>query len=405
MKGKLVLFIILLFPLTGIAQYKVFEDYVAKYHAIAVSEMHRTGVPASIKLAQGLLESNAGRSELATRANNHFGIKCSNNWNGNTFYKEDDDYIDGKLIKSCFRAFRDVEESYIAHSEFLRDPAKINRYGFLFHLPTTSYKEWAHGLKKAGYATDPNYGNRLIKIIEDYQLYQYDAKVTPMDVPVVADLGAKGTNRSQVRLPQKIVFNNGVRMIYTKGGESVAQIASRIKISEERILRYNEGLSSITQVPAYGERVYVSRKRTHYRGKQDWHYIQEGETVYFVAQLYGIQLSNLHSKNRLKSGEEPAVGTRLKLKGKRIKKSERPVLRSKETNVLPEQPLETSPDKDHVVPNIQESMTGNLHYHKVEPGDTLYQISRKYNVSVEDLRTLNNLESDLIKTGQVLTIR
>ena len=149
--------------------------YINLYKDLAVAEMIRTGIPASIKLAQAMLESNCGRSELACKANNHFGIKCGNDWNGNHFKKEDDDYEDGQLVKSCFREFRTVYDSYVAHSDFLTDPAKSARYGFLFDLKTTDYQGWANGLSRAGYATDPQYANRLISLIEKYHLDQNNA--------------------------------------------------------------------------------------------------------------------------------------------------------------------------------------------------------------------------------------
>ena len=138
---------------------------------MAIQEMHRTGIPASITLAQAIVESSWGKGQLAMQSNNYFGIKCNNNWNGETFYQKDDDYKNGKLIPSCFRKYNSVEESYIDHSNFLMGSA---RYASLFNLSKTDYKGWAKGLKAAGYATDPLYAQKLIEKIEVYQLYQYD---------------------------------------------------------------------------------------------------------------------------------------------------------------------------------------------------------------------------------------
>ncbi|MEM9261275.1 MAG: glucosaminidase domain-containing protein, partial [Bacteroidota bacterium] len=152
------------------------ERYIKRYKDIAIREMERSGVPASIKLAQGILESDSGKSRLASAANNHFGIKCGSQWKGEEYYKRDDDYDDnGQLIKSCFRKYRNPDASYVAHSEFLRDPAKSFRYGFLFRLDPTDYRGWAEGLRRAGYATNPRYPQLLISIIERYNLQQYDA--------------------------------------------------------------------------------------------------------------------------------------------------------------------------------------------------------------------------------------
>jgi flagellum-specific peptidoglycan hydrolase FlgJ len=162
----------------GLANKKLTENYIYTYKNIAISEMKRTGIPASIKLAQGILESDLGRSPLANLANNHFGIKCGKDWGGEVFYKLDDDTDStGTLIESCFRAFSSGAESYTAHSEFLTNPAKASRYGFLFDLASTDYVGWANGLKFAGYASDPSYPQKLIKIIENNKLYLFDENI------------------------------------------------------------------------------------------------------------------------------------------------------------------------------------------------------------------------------------
>ncbi len=154
---------------------KLADHYISTYKEIAISEMHRSGIPASIKLAQGLLESDWGRSDLATIANNHFGIKCGSQWTGKVFAKEDDDRDSkGNLIMSCFRAYDDPFESYIAHTDFLMDSRKAYRYGFLFEYDHTDYRKWAKGLLKAGYATDKKYPKKLIQIIEQYELFLFD---------------------------------------------------------------------------------------------------------------------------------------------------------------------------------------------------------------------------------------
>ena len=172
--------LILAFVLLGTINSLIAQDrqeYIDQYSVIAIAEMRRAGIPASIKLAQGILESNAGASMLAVKANNHFGIKCGGEWRGKAMHKKDDDRNrDGRLVKSCFRWFDSAEQSFIAHSEFLMDPAKDHRYGFLFDLDVTDYKSWAHGLKKAGYATNPRYPQLLISIIENYGLHRYDTE-------------------------------------------------------------------------------------------------------------------------------------------------------------------------------------------------------------------------------------
>ncbi|MEM6966187.1 MAG: glucosaminidase domain-containing protein [Bacteroidota bacterium] len=156
--------------------YDVPTNYIETYKDIAIREMHRSGIPASITLAQGILESSWGKGALARKANNHFGIKCKRYWNGSTFYIEDDDYKDGKLMKSCFRAYDDAEESYVDHTNFLMDNA---RYQKLFTYERTDYKRWAHGLKKCGYATDKRYAYKLISSIKKYRLDKYDTAPDP----------------------------------------------------------------------------------------------------------------------------------------------------------------------------------------------------------------------------------
>lgn len=170
LKYAAVLLIIINFSFSNSPEREVW-NYVEEYKDLAVAEMYRTGIPASITLAQGLHESNYGQSRLATEANNHFGIKCKSYWVGQTFYHKDDDYKDGKLMESCFRSYKSALESYVDHSNFL---LTTKHYQSLFDIDKTDYKNWAHGLKKCGYATDPHYAEKLIKKIEKYYLAQYD---------------------------------------------------------------------------------------------------------------------------------------------------------------------------------------------------------------------------------------
>jgi len=172
MKIVLLLFFPLVFIMSPSKESNLSKNYIDRYKELAVVEMHRSGIPASIILAQGLHESNYGRSPLATKANNHFGIKCKNYWMGQRYYHLDDDYDDqGKLLESCFRKYENSLDSYVDHSNFLM---KSTNYENLFNYPNTDYISWAIGLKKAGYATDPKYAEKLVKKIEQYELYQYD---------------------------------------------------------------------------------------------------------------------------------------------------------------------------------------------------------------------------------------
>lgn len=391
-------------------QNQAYKDYIEKYKNLAISEMQRTGIPASIKLSQALIESNAGRSELAISANNHFGIKCGGDWNGKTFHKEDDDFDEkGNLKKSCFRHFESAEESFIAHSEFLRNPAKMNRYGFLFQLPTTDYVGWAEGLKKAGYATSPSYAHTLIRVIEQYNLHALDQPLNPISEPVVALPGDKKALLPLPKLPKKVVKNNGIPMVFAQAGDTPQKIAERTGTKLERVLKSNELLESANQILPYGERVYLSPKKHHLRGHHiTWHYVQAGESLYSISQLYGIKLKTLMSRNRLNPGEEPAVGTRVNIRRK-IKAKDKPVLRSTTPTILPSKPEITTPDPE--ITHLHIDSTSNLdqnpliqRIHKVEPGDTLYNISRKYGVTIQDLKSINKLQGDTIQIGQELII-
>jgi hypothetical protein len=294
---------LMIFSLNANAQNKFYQDYVEKYKFIAISEMHRTGIPASIKLAQALIESNAGRSELAQKANNHFGIKCGGDWNGNSFHKEDDDYdSNGVLKKSCFRQFSSTEESFVAHSEFLRNPSKVNRYGFLFNLSTTDYVAWAEGLKKAGYATNPNYAKTLIRVVEEYKLDLLDEVVVPSDAPILAS-NKKDIQKQakKYKYPERVVQNNSIPMVFARVGDTPMKISQRTGVNIDRILKANEEIGSANRVLEYGERVYLSLKRSTLRSNEvRWHYVQKGESMYSISQKYGIRLNKLLWKNHLK---------------------------------------------------------------------------------------------------------
>ncbi|MEO1408768.1 MAG: glucosaminidase domain-containing protein [Bacteroidota bacterium] len=386
------------------------EAYIEKYKDIAIAEMERAGVPASIKLAQGLLESGAGTSTLAKRANNHFGMKCGARWEGKTFYREDDDYDEnGKLIKSCFRVYRNADASFVAHSEFLRDPNKNFRYGFLFRLNPRDYKAWARGLKKAGYATSPTYATNLINIIERYQLYRYDRMLpgTIEDTGPPEDL-ALGIQRV-----------NDVKLVLAVANETPADIALRTGVSISRILKYNERINDPNQALRKNERVYLQRKRSSYRGQKKFHFVRAGETMFSIAQRYGLRLDKLYRKNRMEEGSEPATGSQLKIRGwTRVKKA--PALRSEvipegdpespelewEEEVEPETPGFEIDFNEPVIEIEEEVEAGGAElYHEVIKGETLFGLARRYGTTVEEIKTLNRLDSNIISVGQRLRVK
>ena len=272
-------------------------EYIQRYKKIAVDERNRAGIPASIKLAQGLLESGAGTSALAREAKNHFGVKCGSDWRGDTYYLKDDDYDENGVLKeSCFRVYNSPEESYIAHSEFLRDPNKAYRYGFLFRLEPTDYKKWAKGLTTAGYATSPTYGDALIGIIDQYKLYDFDTGVAN---PGISD----------------VIFINDVKMITAKLGQTPAELAQTYRVKLKCLLAYNEELKGANQPLDASQHIFLQRKRRFFRGGQKEHTVRPGETMFSISQAYGVRLKSLRKKNKLDVGQEPAFGERLHLRG------------------------------------------------------------------------------------------
>ena len=263
------------------------EKYIEQFATLAVEEMYRSGVPASITLAQGLLESRYGLSELAVKGNNHFGIKCHNNWDGKRMYYDDD------RKGECFRKYQTPEESFRDHSDFLR---YRDRYSFLFDFRVTDYKSWAHGLKKAGYATDPAYPKKLINLIEEYKLYEYDRKghelpATPSQIERDAQLSQTKKEQFSFSLSRPVYTRNGVPFVYAEEGDTYESLASMYDLFPREILRFNDRWSSDGLKP--GDVVYLrSKKRKAARGL-DKHVMEEGETLAEISQRYAIKLSRI----------------------------------------------------------------------------------------------------------------
>ncbi len=299
--------------------------YIQSYKDLAVSEMKRTGVPASITLAQGMLESDYGRSSLARMANNHFGIKCHNDWKGQTVRQHDD------RRNECFRKYQKVEDSFYDHSDFLRSGS---RYSFLFDLDPKNYKAWAHGLKKAGYATNPDYANLLIKKIEENKLYLFDDSYTastgrprqkiPEKEPISSvPSGSSGKPQSAVeesgvtfgavlaRVP-RIKENNKLQYIIVKDGDTREKLENEFQLLRWELPRYNELQDNFTPYP--GQILYLQPKRDKAEAGKDFHTAGEGETMYAISQLYGIKLGDLLEMNRMSSGSEPSSGQKIWLR-------------------------------------------------------------------------------------------
>ena len=277
-----------------------FLDYIDKYKNIAIEEMRRYNIPASITLAQGILESAAGNSELCRKGNNHFGIKC-NGWTGRTVYHDDD------MSQECFRAYNSARESYEDHSKFL---TASPRYSRLFKLSNTDYVGWAKGLKECGYATNPQYAQKLIQIIELYQLHQYDTpgkkhRRQAENAPATAP--ATSQNEHVIRIYNKNLY------VVARQGDTFKSIAKEVGLSARKIAKYNEKKASDRL--AEGDIVYLKKKqkRADKAFKNTVHVVRRGESMYSISQQYGMRLKNLYKKNSLPPDYQIKEGDRLKI--------------------------------------------------------------------------------------------
>jgi len=285
-------------------------DYIALYKDEAVKEMKRSGVPASITLAQGILESGNGNSSLARKANNHFGIKCHSDWKGET-YVQDDDRRD-----ECFRKYKHVLDSYRDHSEFL----KKSRYAFLFELKITDYKGWARGLKKAGYATNPKYPKLLIDIIEKNELYRYDDGLSKKDRKALAKHSEEGDdedeedegssqNNALINRHKVKVHENRIRYIEAKAGDNFEDLAQEFNMGLWQFYKYND-LEEGDSVPE--GIVYLQPKRG--KAQTEFHTVEAGESLWDISQQYGLKMKKLLRRNDLEADDNVKAGTKLKLR-------------------------------------------------------------------------------------------
>ncbi|MBE6290863.1 MAG: LysM peptidoglycan-binding domain-containing protein [Bacteroidales bacterium] len=288
-----------LVALSAYAQNDTYQVYIEQYKDVAIEQMHKYHIPASITLAQGLLESGAGTSELARKSNNHFGIKC-HNWAGKRAYHDDDS--DGE----CFRAYRTARESYEDHSVFL---TSSSRYEDLFKLKETDYKGWAYGLKRAGYATSPTYAKKLIEIIERYDLARYDkmqasGAATPHTSTSV-------TNRYiGMHTPY---LSNDLVYIVARQGDTMKAIAEEFGIPKYKLLRYNDLYKGY--VPNKGDIIYLHRKRRKADKAYRQHVVGDGESMYMISQKYGVRLKRLYRMNGVTPDTyAPMVGDVIRLR-------------------------------------------------------------------------------------------
>ena len=279
----------------------IYQEYIDQYKDLAIEEMLRYNIPASITLAQGIFESGAGRSELSVKGNNHFGIKC-HGWAGRSVYHDDD------ARNECFRAYDNVLQSYEDHSKFLRYNV---RYNSLFTLQRTDYRGWAQGLKACGYATNPRYADKLIELIELYKLYELD-KATNYD-KFMAKRGGYDKPVSQGMSLHPIKIYNKNYYIIARAGDTFKGIGEEIDISYRKIAKYNE--RDKNDVLHAGEIIYLKKKQKKadkaYKNRP--HIVKVGESMYSIAQRYGIRLKSLYKKNHLSPDYQARVGDTLRV--------------------------------------------------------------------------------------------
>ena len=336
MKKTVIFVLVAIFCLQSFAQNQQYLEYIETYKSIAIQKMQTYGIPASITLAQGLLESGAGKGRLAMQANNHFGIKCQKNWTGATISHDDD------AKGECFRKYADPMQSYEDHSAFLKSGS---RYAFLFNFESTDYKSWAFGLKQAGYATDPKYPVKLINLIEAYNLQQYDtmqpmvkndeqkqvsvSENEPIKKSFFARLFSKSDASQTATTEENKVYNdgvyladiepfrthaveeiNGVKCVIAKEGDTYAGIADEFAMFEKELLKANEVKYGSNPKP--GDIVFLAKKKK--RGTGDSYLFREGDTMYNVSQLKGIRVRALYRINNMIYGKQPEVGAVIKLR-------------------------------------------------------------------------------------------
>ena len=314
------------------------SNYIDRYKDLAMVEMIRTGIPASIKLAQGILETGGGQSDLASVGNNHFGIKCKTEWKGDRMFHDDD------AKGECFRKYLSPDESFRDHSDFLKSRP---HYSFLFKLDPTDFEGWAKGLKKAGYATNPAYPQRLMKIIVENNLQQYTLlamqKTQDRETELFAVNTASARHEPEEIVPVKIMVEkavepisintqhssssisstnkkykynetfiiNEIKVLFAKAGTSLLALANNYNVTLKKLLEFNElqedGITSSDQL------IFLAKKSK--RGTKDIHVVEPAETLYDIAQKEGVQLASIYEYNRLEKGMEPAVGEKIYLKG------------------------------------------------------------------------------------------
>ncbi len=368
------------------------ETYILKYRDIAIDEMQRTGVPASITLAQGIHETGAGTSDLVLKSNNHFGIKCKTEWEGGKVYHDDDERGE------CFRKYNDPTISYRDHSDFLKTRS---HYSSLFNLDPTDYEAWAFGLKKAGYATNPKYPQILIGLIRDYNLQEYTLIAMGKKPAYIASPDwAKGTEvveEPEAVATPKIIYPEGVfkinntKVIFVQKGISYLKIAEENDISLPRLFDFNDMADG--DIISKDGLLFLQRKRK--KGASDFHVVMKDEALYDVAQAEGIRLESLLQYNFLTPAVQVEAGEKLYLSEPA---PNMPKLITKEKAVV--KAAYKTPD-----PLIDAVKESSYLLHVVQPKETVYSIAKKYEVSEDDIKMWNDLMANGLKIGQQVRIK
>lgn len=305
---RLIVPIFLFVSLLSIAQNRnqIYLSYIELYHQLAEKQQKEHRIPASIVLAQGLLESGAGQSDFARQSNNHFGIKCNTDWTGDKIYHDDD------AMGECFRKYDQVLDSYEDHAAFLKNRP---RYSSLFDLEPTDYEGWAQGLKKAGYATDPTYAFKLISIIEVYDLHRFDLgnayNSKDFNKATIAN-GYGSMGKIQGAMNHIVYRVNGTRFLTSCNDDSYAVIADEFKTTESRIREYNE-VDSSSGLPI-GTRVYIESKKNKAPKECETHVVQYGESMYSISQDYGVKVEKFYAINKMSFNEGISFSQVLKLR-------------------------------------------------------------------------------------------
>ena len=297
------LILALFLSLSSFAQRRnaAYNEYIKQYAPLAMEQMKQFKIPASITLAQGLLESGAGRSTLARKSNNHFGIKCGGGWKGKSVRHDDD------ARNECFRAYSHPKESYRDHSIFLTRGA---RYAFLFNLKITDYKGWARGLKKAGYATDKSYANRLITIIEDYELYKYD--VQAMSNRAARKWEKELKKKPWLANPHQVYIANDLAYVVAREGDTFKYLGKEFEISWKKLVKYNDLHEDYTLEE--GDIIYLKEKKKKASKNYSKYVVKDGDSMHSIAQKFGIRLKQLYKMNKKNAEYIPEVGDILRLR-------------------------------------------------------------------------------------------